>query len=133
MRQVLERNFHYVASPGQPRMRVSYRPLHLEAPRAQPSVRQPEPLTTMVVLQIVKPNRASVLEDRAVPRYAVRHPREQLGQVERRVCIVTDAEEQHLSVQVVHPAYRAFGSVGRKGQRAGGDPGSLESGRREGL
>ena len=87
----------------------------------------------MVVLQVVHPNRASVLKDGAVPRHAVRHPRDQLGQVKRRVRIMTDAEQQHLSIQVVHPADRAFGNVGRKGKRARGDAGSLGSGRREGL
>lgn len=87
----------------------------------------------MVVLPLVDLNWASVLEDRAVLRRAVRDAREEFSQVERRVGVMIDPEKEYLPVQIVHTTDRAFGDVGRKRERIGGDPGSFRSGRREGV
>jgi hypothetical protein len=87
----------------------------------------------MVVLLVVDPDRATVLEDRAVPRHAVRNGGEELRQMERRVGLMTDAEKEHLPVQIVHPPDRTVRDVGWKRERVGGDPGSFRSGRREGV
>jgi hypothetical protein len=59
-------------------------------------------------------------------------PREQFGQVQRRVRPVVDAEQQHLAIEVVHTADRAAGEVRRQRQRVGGDLGRARAGRREG-
>jgi hypothetical protein len=85
----------------------------------------------MVVLLIVDPNRASVLEHRAVLRHSVRNPREEFRQVERRIRVMTYPDKKHLPVQIVQPTDRAFGDVGRNGKRVGGDPDSFRPERRE--
>jgi hypothetical protein len=87
----------------------------------------------MVVLLVVDPNRPSVLEDRTVRRHPVWNAREQLRQVERRIGVMSDPEEEHLPVQIVHPPDRAFGDVGRKREWVRGDSGGSRSGRREGV
>ena len=133
MRQVLQCHSDNVASPREPCMGVPDAPFALETPRPQPLVREGEALTAVVVFLVVYPNRASILEDRAVPRHAVRSARDDLRQVERSIGVMTDAEQEHLPVQIAHPPDRAFGNVGRKRQWVGGDPGSLRSGRREGV
>ena len=132
-RQVLQRDFDNIPSACEPCMSVPYAPLGLESPGPQPLVREAEALATMVVLPVVDPNRASVLEHCAVRRHAIWNAREQLRQVERGVGGMTDPEKEHLPVQIVHSTDRALGDVGRKWKRAGGDPGSLRSGRREGV
>jgi hypothetical protein len=84
----------------------------------------------MVILSIVDPNRAAILEDGAVLRHPIRNAREEFRQVERGVAVVTDADEEHLSVQVVHPTDGTFEDVGRKRKWTGGDPRRLRAGRR---
>jgi hypothetical protein len=46
---------------------------------------------------------------------------------------MTDPEKEHLPVQIVHPADRACGEVGRERKRVGDDPACFRSGGREGL
>jgi hypothetical protein len=53
--------------------------------------------------------------------------------VERRIGVMTDPKKEHLSVQFVHTADRAFRNVGRKREWIGSDPGGLRSGRRESV
>jgi hypothetical protein len=133
VRQVFQRNSDDVPRAREPCISVPYGPFGLEAQRPQPLVREGEALTTMVVLLVVDPNRPTVLEDRAVPRHAVRNRCKELRQVERRVGIMTDAEKQHLPVRIVHPTDRALRDVGREREWISGDPDSLRSGRREGV
>src|SRR5882724_5243761 len=109
VRQTFQRNFDDVPGAREPCISVSDAPFGLEGPRPQPLVYQGEALTTMVVLLVVDPNRTTVLEDRAVPRHPVRNGGEELRQMECRVGLMTDAEEEHLSVQIVHPTDRAGG------------------------
>ena len=85
----------------------------------------------MVILAIVDPNRAPILEDSAVLRHAVRNAREKLRQVERGVGVVTDPEEEHLPVQLVHPTDGTFEDVRREREWTGGDLRCLRAGRRE--
>jgi len=133
MREVLERDSDNIARAREARGRVSNAPLGLESPRPQPLVREGEALATMVVLPVVDPNRASVLEHRAVRRHAVWNGREKLHQVECGVGVMTDSEKEHLPVQIVHPTDRALGNVGWKRKRIGGDQEGLRSGRGEGV
>jgi hypothetical protein len=133
LRQMFQRNPDNVPSAREPCMGMSYGPFGLEAQGPQPLICEGEALTAMVVLLVVDPDRPTVLEDRAVPRHAVRNRCEELRQMERRVGIMTDAEKQHLPVQIVHPTDRALRDVGWEREWIGGDPGSLRSGRREGV
>jgi hypothetical protein len=87
----------------------------------------------MVVLLVVDPDPAPVLEDCDVPRQAVRNAGEEFSEVKRRVGVMTDAEQEHLSIQIVHPADGAGGDMGRKRERIGNDLGGFRSGRGKGL
>ncbi len=75
----------------------------------------------MVVLFVADPSRASVLDDREVPRHTVRNTPKEFRQVERRVGVMTDAKQEYLPVKIVHATDRAFGDVGRNGEWVGGD------------
>jgi len=132
-RQALERDFDDVPSAREPCVSVPYAPFGLKPSGPQPLVREGETLAAMVVLPVVDPNRASVLQHRAVRRHAVWNAREKLRQVERGVGVMTDSEKEHLPVQIVHPTDRALGNVRRKRERTRDDPGSLGAGRREGV
>ena len=110
MGKLFEGDLHDVPGAREPCVSVSHAPFGLEAPRPQPLVREGEARATVVVLPVVDPNRASVLEDRAVLRHAVRNAGEEFRQVERRVGVVADPEEEHLAVQLVHPADGLSGS-----------------------
>lgn len=87
----------------------------------------------MVVLLVVDPNGASVLDDRTVLRHAVRNACEEFRQVERRVGVMTNPKKKDLAIQIVHTTDRALGDVGRKRKWVGCDPGSFRSGRRKGV
>ena len=87
----------------------------------------------MVVLQVVQPHRAAVLDDRAVPRHAVGNTREQLRQVDGGVGVVPDPEQQHLAVQLVDATDGTLGYVGWQGHWVLRDPLRLWAGRCEGL
>jgi hypothetical protein len=132
-RQPLDRDPDDVTSARQPCLSVSHAPFGLEPPRAKPLVREREASTAMVVLPVVDPNRAPVLEDRTGPRHPIRNAREELSEMKRRVGVVTDPEKEYLTVRIVHPADGAFGDMRWKRQRIGDDPGCLRSGRSEGL
>jgi hypothetical protein len=132
MSQVFEGDRYDVASARQPGMSMSYAPFGLKTPRPQPVVRQDEARTAMVVLSIGDPNRAPILEHRAILRHTVRNAGEQFCQVECRVRVMVHPEQEYLSVQIVHPTDRACGAVGWKGERVGGDTGGLGPDRREG-
>jgi hypothetical protein len=131
--QLFESNLDDIPGAGEPCVGVSYATFGLETPRPQPLVCEGKALTAVVVLLVVDPHRASVLEHRAVPRHMVWNPREELRQVERRVGVMTNPEKEHLPVQIVHPTDWAFRDVRRKGERVGGDPDSFRPGCREGV
>src|SRR6266542_1167737 len=86
----------------------------------------------MVVLSILDPNRPTILQNGAVLRHPVPSPREELCQVKRGVGIVTDAKQEHLPVQLIHPADGTVDDVGRKRKSTGGDPRRLWAGCRAG-
>ncbi len=86
----------------------------------------------MVVLSILDPNRAPILENRAVFRHAVRNARAEFCQVERGVGVMANAKEKHLPIQLVHTTDGAFGDVGRQRERVGGDLSGSRTRRREG-
>jgi hypothetical protein len=129
--QVFERDRDHVPRANEPCLRVTDAPLGLEAPLPKPPVREGEALATVVILAVLEPNRAPLLEDGAGLRHAVRNAREELRQVERGVGVVVDPEEEHLPVQLVHTTDRALGDVGRKRKRTGGDALRPWAGRRE--
>lgn len=67
----------------------------------------------MVVLSVVDPNGASILKDRAGLRNAVRNSVEEFCQVEGRVGVMVDPDEENLSVEIVYTTDRAFRDVRR--------------------
>ena len=91
--QVLEREADDVLRAGQSGVRMSNPPFGLKAARPQPLVCKGKPLTTVIVLGVVDPNRAPSLEHGAVPRHAVWNVRQELRQVQGGVGVVADAEE----------------------------------------
>jgi hypothetical protein len=123
--QLFTRDLHDIARTRKSCMSVSHAPFRLKAPHPQPFVRERKAHTAMVILPIGDPHGASLLEDRAVLRHTVRNAREEFRQVERGVGVMTNPEEQHLPIQIVHPTDRTFGDVGRKRERVGGDRGSF--------
>lgn len=130
---MLHRNGNDIACTGQPGSSVSYTTFGLETPCPQPLVRHGEALAAVVVLAVVDPDRASILKDRAVLRNAVRSARKEFRKVEGRVGFMTHADEENLSVQIVHATDRAFRDVGRKGKRVRGDLDGSGTLRREGM
>jgi hypothetical protein len=85
-------------------MRVSNNSLALKAALAQPFVGESESLAAVIVLAVLDADRATVLEHGDVERRAIRHVRHQLGQMQRRVRVVIDAEEQNLPIELVNSA-----------------------------
>ncbi len=130
--QAFDRNSDNIPGARKTRMSMPYGPFGLEAPRPQPLIREGEALAAMVVLSIVDPNWASVLEDRDVPRHTVGNAPKEFRQVERRVGVMTDAKQEYLPVEIVNTTDWAFGDVRRNREWVGGDPGSFWSGRGEG-
>lgn len=53
--------------------------------------------------------------------------------MERCVRVMANPQQEHLSVQIVHPTDGTFGDVGWKREWIRGDPGRLGPDRREGL
>jgi hypothetical protein len=131
--QLVDRNSDDIPGSREPGMGMSYAPLGLEALCSQPLVGKGEALAAVVVLSIVDPYRAPVPEDGAVLRHPVWNAGEDLRQVERRVGVMADAKQEYLPVHIVHSAGGTLGNVGWKREWVGGDPGSVWSGRREGL
>ncbi len=86
-------------------------------PRPQPVVGQGEAPAAMIVLQIVDPHALPVLHHHAVPRNAIRHLGHELGEMERRVGVVPDAQQQHLPIEIVHPSHRTVRNMRRQRQR----------------
>ena len=112
--QLLDNDIDDVASPREPCLRVADASLGLKAACAQPLVREIEALTAVIVLQVLDAGGAPVLENGDVLRHAIRNVREQLRQVDRRVGIVVDTDEQNLAVEIVHAADRDSPGCGRK-------------------
>jgi hypothetical protein len=133
VRQVLESDVHDLPRASEPCVSVPNAALGLEAPGPQPLIGESETGTAMVVLSIIDPSPASILENRAVFRDAVWDAREKLRQVECGIRVVADSEEKHLPVRFPDPANRTFGDVGRERKWIGGEPGRLGSRGREGV
>jgi hypothetical protein len=115
--EVFARHGHDVPRTHESRTGLAYRTLPLESALAEPTVGQGETLATVVVLAVVDPKRPAILAaDGARSGNPVRHPRDQLGQVKRRIGVVPDTEEEDLPVQFVYPADRAFRSMRREGK-----------------
>ena len=87
-----------VSRADQASMGMADRALPLQALSPQPGVGQVEVLTAVIVLAIVDADRPSVIEDRTVFRHSIGDLRHQLGEMQRGVRIVPDAEEEHLPV-----------------------------------
>lgn len=121
-----------ITGAEQPRVCVAHAALALEPALAQPFVGQCEASAAVVVLTVLDPLGPAVAQDRQRFRHAVGHAGHDLGQVERRVRLVPDAEEEDLAVQLVHPAHGALGDVGRERERVDEDPGGCRARRREG-
>jgi hypothetical protein len=66
----------------------------------------------MVVLPIVDSNRPSCLEHCAVLRHTIGNTCEEFRQVECRISVMTNPEEEHLPIKVVHATDGAFRDVG---------------------
>ncbi len=131
--QVVERNLDDIPGAREPSVRVPHATFRLKPARPEPLVRQAEALATVIVFLVVNPDRPSVAEHGTGRRHPVRNAREQLRQVERRVGVMANPEQEHLSVQIVHPPDGAFGNMRRQRERIGGDSGGFRSGGREGM
>jgi len=117
-RQMLERDLDNIPRTRKERMRLPYAPFGLQPPRAQPLAGESEALAAMVVLPVADPNRPSILEDGAVFRHAVRYSGNELREMQHGVGIVSDPEQKHLPVPIMHAADGAVRDVRRKRQRA---------------
>jgi hypothetical protein len=117
VRKLFEGNRDNVPSPRQAGMGVSDRSFGLKAARPQPVVCQGEAPTAMIVLTVLDLHRPAVLQDRAVLRYLIWNAGKELSQVQRRVRVVTHAEQEHLAVQIMHSPHWALGDVGWKRER----------------
>ena len=80
-----------------------------------------KPLAAVVVLAKLYPNRPALPQHRDMSRQPVRRLPQQLGQVQRGVVVVVDAEQQDLAVEIVDPSDRTLGNVGRQREWVGDD------------
>jgi hypothetical protein len=64
----------------------------------EPLVHEIEIFATVVNLSVVVSSGSSILNDREVLRPAIAHARGGFRQMDRRIRVVTDSEQQHLSV-----------------------------------
>jgi hypothetical protein len=131
--EVLQGDLDNVPRSSKPGVRISERTLGLEPSRPEPVIGKGEALTAMIVLAVVNSKWASVLKDRAIPRYSIRNTREHFRQVERGIGVVTDSEKEHLPVEIVHATDRAFRNMRGKGKGIVEDLRSMRSCRRECL
>jgi hypothetical protein len=131
--QMFNRDGYDVPGPREPCLSVSDTTLGLETSRPQPRVHQGEARAAMVILAVVDPDGATVLKDGAVFQHAIRNIREEFRQMESRVGVMADADEEHLSVQIAYTTDRAFRDVGREWERIRGDLAAPRSGCREGM
>ena len=102
---------HDIPRLHEARRRVSNAPFALKIPRSQPFIGQREALTAVVVLHVIDPHRPAVLDHRAVLRHGVGYLRKDLSEMDGRILAMPDPEEQDLSVELVHAADRALGTV----------------------
>lgn len=114
--ELLYDNGNDVPCPSKPRVCVSYHSFRLQTLLSEPVISEPEALAAMVILSIVNADRTPVSKDGAVLGDAVRDSGDEFCKVERRVRLVTYAEEKHLPIQVLHTANGASGAVRRKRQ-----------------
>ena len=117
-RQVLARDLDNIPRPRKERMRLPDAPFGLQPARPQPLAGKSEALAAMVVLPVADPNRPSILEDGAVFRHAVRYTGNEFREMQHGVGIVSDPEQKHLPVPIMHAADGAVRDVRRKRQRA---------------
>jgi hypothetical protein len=75
----------------------------------------------MVVFAVAEPNRPVTQPDSHEFRQPVGYTSQAFRQMDGGVCIVPDAKQQDLSVQLMHPANRALLTMRRQGQRVGND------------
>jgi len=102
--QVLQCHLYDVARPRQPCLSVPHDATLLESLLIEPAVQQGEVLTAVVDLFISEPDRSAVLHKRNVLLPSVPYSFKVLGQVNGGAGIVTHAEQEYLSVQVVGTA-----------------------------
>jgi hypothetical protein len=131
--EVLQGNLDNVPRPSKPGVRISHRTLGLEPFRPEPVIGEGEAFTAVIVLAVVNSNWASVLKDRALPRYSIGNRGQHFREVERGIGVVTDSEKEHLAVELVDTTDRALGNMRRKGKGIAEDLRSMRSCRRECL
>jgi hypothetical protein len=131
--QVFDRDVDDVTRARKPCLRVPYPRFGLQAPHPQPFIGKIKARTAMIVLPIVDADGLAILQHRAVSRHPVGDAREKLGQMERRVGVMANAKEQHLSVALVDTTDGTFRNMGRKRERIEGDRACFRPDRREGM
>src|SRR6185369_1755547 len=99
--QPIERGRHDVARARKPRLGVTNPAAALPALGFQPRVEQAEVFAAMVGLAVFVAPRPSVQQDGRVLGLPVAHAGDVLGDVDRRVGVVPDPEQQHLAVELV--------------------------------
>lgn len=130
--QLFDGNSDDVSSASEPCMGVPHLTFGLEAPLPQPLVREGEAGATMVILSIFDPHRSPIEEDGAVLRHAVWNASEDFCQMQSRVGVVADPQEEHLPVQFIYMPYGAPENVRWNGEWAGDYLGGARAGRRKG-
>ena len=129
--QPLDRHLDHVASAHETRLGVAYRSAALEAALSEPIAHEVEPLAAVVDLFVFESPLLPVDPHLHVLGQAVAHSRQVLGEVDRRVRVVADAEQEHLRVELEGAADRTVEAVRRIDGVRPGDRACRGSARRE--
>jgi len=97
----------------QPSFAVAHGATALELAVIKPAVHEGKVLTAVVDLLVIKPDRPAILQNRDVRFSSVSHPREILCQMNGRVGLVSDAQQEHLTRELVGTADGAIEAVRR--------------------
>src|SRR5688572_9418585 len=94
--QVAMHDRHVVARSHEERPPMPDLPLVLELAGSQPSLGESEALTAMVVLAVIDANAPIPIHNGDMLRDSIRNAGQHLGQMDRRVRIVADTEQENL-------------------------------------
>jgi hypothetical protein len=94
-----------VAGPGQPRFAVPDGATTLELLIVKPAIDESKILAAVINLSVLEPNRLASLQNGDVLQSSVPYPRKILCQVDSGIRVVTDAQQEHLSVQFISPTH----------------------------
>lgn len=107
---------HNVAGANQPSKGMTDWTFLLKALLLEPPVRQGKALTAVVILEIIDAYQLAILKNGAVSRHPIGNLCHQLGKMQRRVGIVSHAEEKYLPIEFMDTGDRACRRVRWQGQ-----------------